>query len=189
MLYEKGLTPACAAGCRLAPHYVVPVLKARALQHEDVVRRVGVRASLAHHIADIHADMAPGLQDAEALVEDELHLLQVAAEVFGRAAPFIVHIEIGRAGDDELHGAVGHFRHVSGVADYNEVFLCHAHNYRAGYRLYFIRHGGLLYAGSLRQDASGYCEVIAAEMGGRGVTFGYTTTLHSRFQVFIALTA
>ena len=79
--------------------------------------------------------------------------MQVAAEVFGRSAPLIVHVEIGRAGNDEVHGPVGHFGHVSGVADYNEVFLFHAHNYVAGYKLYFMRHGGLLPSGGLRRDA------------------------------------
>ena len=88
--------------------------------------------------------MAPCLQDTEAFVEDKLHLLQVAAEVFGRSAPLIVHGEIGGAGKDEVHGPVWHFGHVSGVAYYNEVFLFHAHNYVAGYRLYFMRHGGLI---------------------------------------------
>ncbi|KKT91308.1 MAG: hypothetical protein UW92_C0014G0008 [Candidatus Jorgensenbacteria bacterium GW2011_GWA2_45_13] len=133
--------PACpvrAYARRLAPDDVFPVLETGSLKEQDVMGWYRVLVLVAYDVADVHADVAPVLKYAVALLEDKLHLLQVLAEVVKRAdvlLPVVLHVKIGRAGHDELHGVIGHFCHAARVADYNKVFRIHAHIVLAGVSL------------------------------------------------------
>jgi len=112
------------------------------LKEKRVVCGNGVSAIVVHNVADVHADVATVFKHPVALREDELHVLEVVVEVLLAFRTFIAatHVKIGRSGCNELHGTVRHFGHPARVADYNEVFLFHAHNYRAGVRLWLVEH-------------------------------------------------
>jgi len=115
-------------GVRLAPDYVIRIFEAGALEKEDVVRGDWVPEWLVDCLADVHAYVAAIFQNAMALPEGKLQLPDVVMETFGRA----LGLEQGRAGYNELHGIGRHFGHAARVADYNEVFLFHAHIEGAG---------------------------------------------------------
>ena len=99
------------------------------------MRRNGIFALVVDYVADIHADEAAVFQHPVALGKDNLHVLQVFIEVVGGVCAVVAaaHVKIGRVCYHELHGAVRHFSHSARVADYNKVFVCHAHIDWAGY--------------------------------------------------------
>jgi hypothetical protein len=122
------------------PDHIVPVVKAGSLQKDNIVRGNGALAVVAGTLANVHAHKAAVSKRAVAFIEDELEIQEIVAESF--CLPVTVRaaaaLKAWWAGEHELRAPARHFIHLSRVADYNEVVLFHAHNYRAGDRLYFM---------------------------------------------------